>query len=153
MSAKRKLGLLLWGAGLLGVIAMVGLVFPRLIETLPEMLDEPLPLPPRVLIVLSLVQSSVLLALAVWAGVALSPAVGLRAPAFEAAVMRQSIVSALRPQLVPGVLAGMLGGAMLIAFWRFAPPQIQAAQERVAAMPLIVRVLYGGITEELLLRW
>ena len=154
MTAKRKLGLLLWGAGLLGVIAMVGLVFPRLIETLPEMLgDEPLPLPPGMLVVLSLVQSSVLLALAVWAGVALSPAVGLRAPAFEAAVMRQSVVSALRPQLVPGVLAGIVGGAMLIAFWRFAPPQILAAQERVAAMPLIVRVLYGGITEELLLRW
>jgi membrane protease YdiL (CAAX protease family) len=33
-----------------------------------------------------------------------------------------------------------------------APAEVQAAQGRIA-MPFVVRILYGGITEEVLLRW
>jgi len=157
MSVRWKVGLWLWLAGMLGVVAMAGLVLPRLLATLPEMLGPevaaPGSMPPVwVLVLASVVQSAALLGAAVWGGVALSPAVGLRAPGFEAAVSGQSILGALRSQWVPGIVAGAVGGVVLAVFGWMAPAQVQAVQGRIA-MPLVVRVLYGGITEEVLLRW
>ena len=47
----------------------------------------------------------------------------------------------------------MFGGVGLsTASTRFAPAAIAAAQDQLS-LPLVARVLYGGITEELLLRW
>jgi hypothetical protein len=46
----------------------------------------------------------------------------------------------------------VLGGILLVASYRYAPASIAAVQERFS-LPIVARVLYGGITEELLLRW
>jgi membrane protease YdiL (CAAX protease family) len=100
----------------------------------------------------SVFQSALLVALAVWGGVALAPAVGLRAPAFEAAAVRRPIMSALKPQLLPGLMAGVPGGLLLFVSLRFSPAPIAALQGQFTP-PLYARVLYGGITEEVLLRW
>jgi membrane protease YdiL (CAAX protease family) len=154
LTARWKLGLLTWGAGMLGVVAMTVLGVPRILAMLPELLGRvvPMPMPLWALVLSSVVQSSILLGLAVWGGVRLSSAVGLRAPLFEAVASGQPVWIALCPQVVPGLIAGLLGGATLLACFRFAPAQIQAVQGRLA-MPLLVRLLYGGITEEMLLRW
>jgi hypothetical protein len=53
---------------------------------------------------------------------------------------------------VPGLIAGLLGGVFLYTAWRFAPAALAEVPERLR-LPLFVQVLYGGITEELLLRW
>lgn len=151
MSTRKRLGLLLWGAGMTGAVSVSVLVLPVLLETLPRMIGRELPpltVPTWVLVLASIFQSGIYLALATWAGVALSPAVGLRAPVFEAVVAREPI----RFRLLPGIIVGIFGGAVLTAFGRIAPPAVQAAQARIE-MPLAARVLYGGITEEVLLRW
>lgn len=75
---RLRLGLLLWLAGMLGVVVITATVLPQLLA------EVTLPAPLWVISLASLVQSAVLVALTVWAGVALAPAVGLRAPAFEA---------------------------------------------------------------------
>jgi membrane protease YdiL (CAAX protease family) len=62
------------------------------------------------------------------------------------------VLQALRPQIVPGILGGMAGAAIIVAFHRFAPEALTAAQP-ATPLPLVVRVLYGGITEEVLVRW
>lgn len=154
LPARWKLGLLTWGAGMLGVVAMTVLGVPRILAMLPELLgrEVPLPMPYWALLLSSLVQSSLLVGLAAWSGVALGSSVGLRAPWFEVVASRSPIWVALRHQLLPGLIAGLLGGVALVAFGWLAPAQIQAALGRIA-MPLLVRVLYGGITEEVLLRW
>lgn len=143
---RLRLGLLLWLAGMLGVVVITVMVLPQLLRELP------LPAPLWVLSLASLAQSALLVALAVWAGVAHAPKVGLRAPAFEAAVTARPIAPALRPQLLPGLMAGVLGGMLLFAISRHAPAALVEAQERFN-LPLLARMLYGGITEELLLRW
>jgi membrane protease YdiL (CAAX protease family) len=145
-ASRLRLGLALWLAGMLGVVVVTTTVLPRLLA------EVELPAPLWVLSMASLAQSATLLVLAVWAGVALAPAVGLRAPAFEAAVSGRPIVPALRPQLFPGVTAGLFGGALLFTAVRFAPAALTAAQEQFN-LTLAARVLYGGVTEELLLRW
>jgi len=66
--------------------------------------------------------------------------------------MRRPIMPALRPQLLPGLIAGALGGPLLFTSLRFLPAALAGLQERFNP-PLITRVLYGGLTEEVLLRW
>jgi hypothetical protein len=143
---RLRAGILLWSAGMLGAVAVTVGVLPRLSATMP------LPAPLWLITVASVFQSALLVALAVWGGVALAPAVGLRAPAFEAAALRRPIMSALTPQILPGFIAGVLGGFLLFASLRLSPAAIAALPGQFTP-PLYARILYGGITEEVLLRW
>jgi membrane protease YdiL (CAAX protease family) len=133
---------------MVGSAAITAMVLPQLLGQM----QVPLPAPLWVLTLAGLAQSALLLALAVWAGVRLTPSVGLRAPVFEAVVTGRPIGPVLRPQLLPGLIAGVLGGISLFAAFRYAPAAVAELQDRFA-IPIIARVLYGGITEELLLRW
>jgi CAAX prenyl protease-like protein len=135
------------------VIVLTPLVLPQLLARMPEMLGPKAPpMPPlRILMLASMAQSAVLVGLAVWAGT-LAPAVGLHAPGFEAIVTRSPVARALKPQLVPGLIGGTLGGILLAGFAFLSPPELSALQKRFA-VPFIARVLYGGLTEEILLRW
>jgi membrane protease YdiL (CAAX protease family) len=133
---------------MVGSVAITAMVLPQLLGQM----QVPLPAPLWVLTLAGLAQSALLLALAVWAGVRLTPSVGLRAPAFEAVVTGRPIGPALRPQFLPGLIAGVLGGISLFAAFRYAPAAVAQLQDRFA-IPIVARVLYGGITEELLLRW
>lgn len=143
---RLRLGLLLWLAGMIGVVVMTVTVLPQLLGQMT------LPAPLWVISLASLGQSAVLLGLAVWAGVALAPAVGLRASAFAAAVTGRPIGGALRPQLLPGLIAGVVGGLALFVVNGQAPGALAEIAKRFT-LPILARVFYGGITEELLLRW
>jgi membrane protease YdiL (CAAX protease family) len=145
---RLRFGILLWAAGMVGSAAITTMALPQLLQQV----QAPLPAPMWVISFASLVQSALLLALAVWAGVRLTPSVGLRAPAFEAVATGRPIGPAIRPQLLPGLIAGVLGGMLLFAAFRYAPIAVAELQDRFA-IPIVARVLYGGITEELLLRW
>jgi len=145
---KLRFGLVLWAAGMVGSAAITAMVLPQLLGQV----QVPLPAPLWVISLAGLAQSALLLALAVWAGVRLTPSVGLRAPAFEAVATGRPIGPAIRPQLLPGLIAGVLGGILLFAAFRYAPIAVAELQDRFA-IPIVARVLYCGITEELLLRW
>ncbi len=132
---------------MLGVVVLTVTVVPQL------MADMALPVTTWVVMLVSSVQSALLVALAVWLGVVLAPKVGLRATAFEAAVNSGSISLALWPQLLPAFVAGVLGGVGLFAIGGYASPAVLANAEQQFTVPLLARVLYGGVTEELLLRW
>lgn len=136
----------MWLAGMPGVVIIALLVLPILAGS------RPLPFPLPVLTLITLAQSTAFLALAVWAGVALAPKVGLRAPAFEAFATRSPVIAALRPQWLPGLIGGLAVGVCLVALSAFTPQALIAAAPDVP-MPLPARLLYGGVTEELLLRW
>src|SRR5678809_1083871 len=65
---------------------------------------------------------------------------------------------AFKPQIVPGVIGGIVGGIAIIASWLLCKPFLPAvfvlrAEKFNRLMPFLTRLLYGGITEELLLRW
>ncbi len=117
---RLRLGLCMWVAGMLGVVALTVTVLPQLVA------DMTLAVPLWLVLLASTAQSALLVAVAVWLGVVLAPKVGLRAAAFEAAVTAGSIRSALRPQLRPGLVAGIVGGVGLFAMSSFGFPAVLA---------------------------
>jgi membrane protease YdiL (CAAX protease family) len=131
---------------MLGAVSVAVLVLPRFGAGMP------LPGPLWLIVLASCLQSGVLLGLCVWAGVALTPAVGLRAPLFEAAAARRPLRPDLWSHIRPGIYAGVPAGIVLHLVTRLAPTQIARLAERFEP-PILVRLLYGGLTEEVLLRW
>jgi membrane protease YdiL (CAAX protease family) len=128
-----------------------------------------LPLP--VIVMLSLVQNGVLLAVAILVGMILSARIGLRMPLIQAwttgapldsaarsgGVAPGERTSAARAVVLPGLLTGAAAGAALVAiealvFFPYLPPAMQP----LLAIPLWKRLLggvvYGGITEEVMMR-
>jgi len=117
-------------------------------------------IPPRpVLRLLVVMQTLVLVAIAAAIGTALAPRVGLRAPAFEALADGRSALDALLPQIGPALLLGIIGGALFVlAYYRIFRPRLSSEEIRITEgfrmnMGLAGRVLYGGVVEEILMRW
>lgn len=160
MSKKKRLFWILWAAGIAGVLSFLLVDMSALIKAMPLPPGEPpVQLPsPALLKVVSLIQPAVIVTLAVAVGVWLAGRVGLHAPSTEAWARGDLFLAALKPQILSGVLAGLLSGVALVLSWVIAKPFLTAefitrAQEFNKFMPHITRILYGGFTEELLLRW
>ncbi|MCD1647295.1 CPBP family intramembrane glutamic endopeptidase [Marinobacter adhaerens] len=129
-----------------GPIAISWLALPMLIDT------DNISVSLQTLQIATAAQSIVLVALASVVGTFLSAKVGLRAPVLTAMAKRDDLLSALAPQVLPGVIGGILGAAVLVGFYEFSPRELAVLQE-TDSIPLAARVLYGGITEEVLVRW
>ena len=103
-----------------------------------------------------LIRTGVLLTAAVSIGVVLAPRVQLRAPVSEAAVTGRSIRKAVGSMIVPGLIGGVLGlFAIVVTSIMFVPLLPTEFVEATGGTrpPLLARALYGGVTEELLMRW
>jgi hypothetical protein len=143
---KNKLFLNIWIFGMFGVIAVNVLVVPDLIQ------NEELPFSNEIAVLVSTIQSSILLALAAWGGSNLSNKIDLKAPALSAYINSKSVRLELKRQIKPGLVGGIVGALMLIFANLLLPTQLNNS-ESIQVIPLIVKILYGGITEEILLRW
>lgn len=146
-ASRWRLGAVLWLLGMPGVLAVLWALLPPLMAH-----QALLPLPLWAVVALSGLQTAVLLACAVAAGVWLAPRVGLQAPVVAACLSERPAAPAARAQLVPGLWAGALAAAWLWGLAQVAPPELRSAAPGGAGA-LAVKLLYGGITEELLVRW
>lgn len=129
-----------------GVVAITIAVLPQLLE------PAELPVPLWLVGLVNAAQSGVYLALAVWAGIKLAPRVGLAAPSLAAAAAGRRFRSALRPQVAPGILGAVGGGSIILIAGLLEPGDLAGVTDELQ-VPLPARILYGGITEELLIRW
>lgn len=128
------------------------------VKALPASAQKPLPFAPWLIKLVSLIQPSAVLAIAAFVGVLLAPKIGLSSPAFEALARGESFMTALRPQIIPGLVGGFIGALAVVSSWAIArtvlPHDFAARAEQFnRLMPIPTRLLYGGITEEVLLRW
>lgn len=156
-STKTRLFLILFFLGMLGVASLLLIDLSALMALIPTTTAD-MPMITPALKVLTLVQPTLILAVAVVIGVALAPRVGLSSPAAEALAAGGDAFSSLKPQLVPGVIGGIVGGLCIVLISILSKPfLLPAAIDRISRfsklLPLPTRILYGGITEELLLRW
>jgi hypothetical protein len=107
--------------------------------------------------VLMLVQPAILTIAAVATGQALAGKLGLGTPLIDAWLQGAGAGPVLRRQAPSALLAGLLVGLLMIAYSSVILPAVTdtATMEKMATfeIPLVTRLLYGGITEELLTRW
>lgn len=158
MGFNLKLYLILWAAGVAGILSFLFVDLSALLASLPVTAGKEMPFPLPVLKVLSLIQPTIILSLAVFVGISLAPKVGLSSPAAAAGAGGGQLGAALKPQILPGFIGGLVGGVAIPATWLLwkpflAPEFVTRAEAFNRLLPLPTRLLYGGITEELLLRW
>src|SRR6185437_960331 len=158
MTYRTRLFGIVFLAGFIGVLSTVLIDLNALVAVLPVAAGKPLPMSPWLIKLVSLIQPTVILGAAAWVGVLLTEKVRLSAPAFEALARRDSFIAALRPQIISGVVGGVIGAAAVVSSWIVArsilPPEFVARAEQFnRLLPIPTRLLSGGITEEVLLRW
>lgn len=159
MTYRAKLFFFLFLAGFTGVLSLLLIDLSAVLAILPpETAGTQLPASPWVLKIASLIQPTVLVAVAALVGVLLASKVNLSAPGFEALARGEKPFSALKPQVFPGVIAGLIGAIAIVLVWVLVKPSllpefVARAEAFNRLLPVPTRLLYGGITEEVLLRW
>lgn len=158
MTYRTKLSATIFFAGFAGILSFLLVDLGAVLAMMPAKDVTPLPMSPLVLKFVALIQPTVLLALAVFGGVFLSPKVNLSAPAFEALARGERFSAALKPQIIPGAIAGLIAAAFIVLTWITLRPILPVefvtrAEAFNRLIPLPTRLLYGGVTEEILLRW
>ncbi len=150
-----KTFLTLFGLGLLGVLTLIPMIMTQL-EALPSELTE---LPTPVVALLSLLNPAILLAIAVAIGTLLAHRIGLRSLVAERVRLGTAVWPNLRPHIPLAFGAGLVFAIVVLGLDQLMNPFANA--EIIGEMPnegnpfmqLLLGLLYGGITEELLLRW
>ena len=146
-----KPSILLFSLGFLGIVSIVPLI-PQLLA----LQSAELPITVEVIQIVSVVQSSVLLLLMIWLGSIFSKKVGLSAPVIFALARSESAFKELKSQITPALIGGITGGIFILLFLgtlsSYLPTEFLSAGEKLIP-PWYTKMLYGGITEELLIRW
>ncbi|QCJ47337.1 CPBP family intramembrane glutamic endopeptidase [Haloprofundus sp. MHR1] len=152
--------LALFALGLLGIAAL-GVTVATQLGTTPSPPGVDLPLP--LLVVASLIPNTLLLLVAVVVGTYCAPRAGFRSHVDERVARGTPVRSNLRPELPTAVVVGLAVGIGIVGLDAVAAlfvPEVAQLQRGggtpsvgalLATVPL--RFLYGGIVEELLLRW
>ena len=148
MSQKLKLGLTLFALGFLGALTLLTVSFP-----IPEEFQQ---MQPSVFKLFTLVNPTVFLLISVVVGIALFEKVNLTVPVISSLLEKdcQNANTVFAEQLKFGVSLGFLAGAVVVLM-----SSIPALSEQFNAyysnleVTLLARFGYGGITEELLLRF
>ncbi len=116
----------------------------------------PIDLPILAVRLLGVIQPAVLMIAFATLGAWLAPKVGLDSPLIRAGMEKRPIKPILRRQFSAAVLLGLLAAGVILLYDAFYAPKLAHRDASFAAsldLPLITRALYGGIVEELMLRW
>lgn len=150
--SQTRVGVALAVLGGVGVASLALLPVERLIP-------EPLPLPVAALRLLSLLNPALLVIAGAWIGGVLAHRIGLNAPAVRLALAGMSPIAVLRRQARLAVWAGLGTGLLLVGYAAATGPYFAsldaegASRLQALTPPLVTRLLYGGIAEEILARW
>ncbi len=145
-----KVGLLFL-AGFAGVLSALPLI-PQLMGLTGS---EP-PVPMLLIQVVSTLQTSVLLFVMVFLGARLAPGLGLGTPLVDAWLDGAVVKADAHRVLLSALVGGLVGGLLMLLLLRLSAPALPAEFLQSAESfrpPFLTRLLYGGITEELLIRW
>ncbi|MEX2571525.1 MAG: CPBP family intramembrane glutamic endopeptidase [Gemmatimonadota bacterium] len=147
----------LYGIGAISTLGLLPIVVPAARQQLEATPELGIPFP--AFVALSLLNPLIILAITVAMGIRLAPQLGLRSYIDERVVTGTPILPKLRSDLPLAFLLGGIGGTALIlldvAFWNLLGPELEqlgAEQRRTLGLTL-AGVLYGGIAEELMMRW
>ena len=141
----------LFGLGLVGVLALAPTLAPILAAKLQQMPKIPLSL--NALVAASLIQPTLLLAAGAALGAGFADRVG-----FSSHLARVNVHASFAAEIPRAILIGALLGALLVVadLWAFpsARAETEAAGKSAGQVATLVGgMLYGGMTEEIMMRW
>lgn len=147
MTGDRRVGLALWVAGVLAVLSLLA-------APLEALQPAGMTFDWWQFRLLALINPLVIVTIAVAAGGWAAPRVGLDAPLTRALIERRPVGPILRRQAVPAIAVGTGTAVILAAYtWWTAPLFAAASKLPDLALPLVTKLLYGGLVEELMMRW
>jgi hypothetical protein len=156
--SSRRAFLYLFALGLLGVAAVVPATI-RTIEAVRALPGAP-QVPLGLAVAAALFQSALITAAFVALGLWAAPRVGLRSHVAERARRGTPVLPALRGEVPLAVLVGAAVGVVMLLVDSFTIPYLDAEWTAAAREQLprtigftVMGMLYGGITEELWMRW
>ena len=154
-NSKLALGIILFLIGAIGVLSLLTMDLTSTIP--PEMLEQALKsVTIEQLQWLSLTNPTILLALFVVAGTLLHDKVGLEVPCIDKMIQNKPWAGIFSGQLKTGVIGGLAVGAIMVLISAFFMPHLPAdfieAGEKLQ-LTIAARFLYGGLTEEILMRY
>lgn len=137
--------------GFVGVLSTIPLI-PKLIQISGQQVHLSL----AVIYIISTVQSSALVIAMVFLGAWASPKVNLRTPYIDSYLNNSLSKIKYKETLLAALLGGVLGGVLLIGWYKMFIPILPAEFIQNAkgfSLPVYTKLLYGGITEEILIRF
>lgn len=142
----------------LGLIGLAG-VFPYLGDIIKSGLikeTDSSDLPFEIILLAAFVQNGILLSITIYFGMILSERIGLKMPIITALANRQHQVKVMQ-LLLPGIILGAGAGILMVAaeamfFVKQLPQTMLSSFDIPLWKRMLAGVLYGGITEELLMR-
>jgi len=144
--------------GIIGVLSLLLITLPQVeqwIAIQPELAEMPVPM----MMVLTLIQPTIILIVSVAVGCLTAPKVGLISLIYEKAAYGSDVLSRLNHQYKLALLIGLVFALVVVlldlAFLPFMGEEFRAFDEQEYNLfaQLGMGMLYGGITEELMLRW
>jgi membrane protease YdiL (CAAX protease family) len=147
---RKSIGVGLAGSAAAGLLSLLAAPVERLV---------PVEAPVLVVRALAIVQPAILTAVALMIGLVLARRVGLGAPYLAGTEWIDHRSLQLRRDLGIAVTIALLGGVILLGYQIWSGDLLRAldpkASEQIASFspPLITRLLYGGLTEEVIARW
>lgn len=150
-AVNKKMFLLLLAAGVLGSMAVLPYVWS--LDLIPE---EKLPAPKSVLVLAQIIQSVVMLSVAVFVGLYLGNKVGLGAPFIEDWLTGESVRDEFKCVIITSIVLGVVVGGLLffldrVVFAFFIEP-VTVSQAQPALWQRFLVSFYGGVCEELFMR-
>ncbi len=149
----------LFGAGMAGVAALGPSLRPLIEKQRPDLPPALRDLSDARLIALSSIQPAVLVAAAAAVGVAVAPPLGFHSHLAAAAAGDEALLEAIAPEVPLAAAVGAGCGLLVLAFDRALrpsmPPELHAFMEQQPRTigTTVSGLLYGGISEEVLMRW
>jgi hypothetical protein len=144
--------------GFVGVSSLLLIIYPQvddIVAVQPELAE----LPPTLIALLTLLNPLILLVIATAVGCLLAHRVGLVSLVSEWAAFGKPVLVRLRPQFLLALVTGLVFSFVVqlldAAFLPLIGDDLQAIEVGEANLlpQLVMGMLYGGITEEILLRW
>jgi len=149
---KRRLGGILLLLGLMGILSLLTVELPTS-NLPPETLER---FSPQMIKFLSLLNPLIFLVISILIGLRLYPKTSLRAPLIESLLQDEKPTIPFPMILKSGILGGLLAGILLVLIgWIYRPlmPLEFTELGKNLQMNMLTRLLYGGLTEEILLRF
>jgi hypothetical protein len=144
-SAQRQVAFWLCAMGMVAVLSL-------LLAPMELLQPSSLHMDPLTFRGLALINPLILVLASVGIGCWLAPSVGLGAPLLEALILGHGAVAVLRRQIVPALAAGLATALILYGYSVISAPWFASNTPQVP-IPLVTKLLYGGIVEELMTRW